>query len=287
MEIPVKSLILMILLAFGMFYGHLQFKNKGTEWGKFLSIVCGISIVITALFANLCTEDSMKKNILREHKYERAQAIVLAKTLAAGYSGVGKCLVVHYPTSTKNITIINRIVEGFKEGFGPLVSEVVTAPIININIDDQQLHDDEWNDFTATDFNTVLRNNQDCDIVIFLLHLPEGDELFDIDIFKLIEDPLNSSGYKKDPNIKYPTVGVFNASLGIIHSLISEKLIKAASIWRPDLAYEENPPPAPDDVQEAFDKRFIMVTPNNIEDIKQKFPNLIPEVENYQEPVFE
>jgi hypothetical protein len=285
MDFPIKSLILMMLLAFGMFYGQLQYKKKGVEWGKFLTISCGIAIIICALIANLCTSSNLKEDILREHKYERAQAITLASHLVSGYSGSGKCLVIHYPASKDNMISINRIVAGFKEGFGNAVSEIITIPIVNINPDTESRPDEEWNMFTANDYNTVIRNNKDCDIVIFLLQLPTEDQLYEIDIFKMVEDPLNPGSYKKDPNITYPTVGIFNSVLDNTHELISENLIKALTIWQPSLTYEENPPPAPDNVQEAFNKRFILVTASNLDSLKEKFPNLFPVIETVEEPV--
>ena len=54
MGFPWGSVVFMLVLAGGMFYGQAQFKRKGAQWGKLLTIVCGILIIITALWTNLC-----------------------------------------------------------------------------------------------------------------------------------------------------------------------------------------------------------------------------------------
>ena len=53
MDIPFAAVAFMMLLAVCMFYGQVLYKKKRVEGGKTLTIVCGILIVLTALYINL------------------------------------------------------------------------------------------------------------------------------------------------------------------------------------------------------------------------------------------
>ena len=118
MDFPLGSIVFMLLLAVGMFYGQAQYKKKRAEWGKLLTIVCGILIIITAMWTNLCRSNIDYKAIDREKGYQEAQCVVLASTLANMYNGSGKCLVIHNPIFNNDTSQIDRFVEAFKQGFG-------------------------------------------------------------------------------------------------------------------------------------------------------------------------
>ena len=85
MGFPIVSVLIMLVLAAGMFYGQAQYKKKKAEWGKTLTILCGILIIVTALYTNLCRSPIDKTAIEREKQYQDAQAIVLAANLAQMY----------------------------------------------------------------------------------------------------------------------------------------------------------------------------------------------------------
>ena len=274
MGFPWGSVVFMLVLAGGMFYGQAQFKRKGAQWGKLLTIVCGISIIITALWTNLCRSTIDIAAIEREKQYQKAQCIVLANTLSTMYNGNGKCLVIHHPVFGKNMTEIQRLVDAFNEGFGGKVTEIRPVPIKVINTNDE-MAEEAMLEMTAEDFNKVINANKDCDVVITLVPLPfSEDQLYQIGIFEMIPDEDNPSIYKKVPDREYPLLGVYNGYVGNLEQLFYDGLIGAMSLWKPNPTIDEKP--VPESVQEAFNKRYLVITPQNIDSIHEKHPSLFP-----------
>ena len=276
MEFPVMSIIVMMILAVGMFYGQAQYKKKRAEWGKTLTIFCGIFIIVTALWTNLCRSPIDRDAIDREREYQRVQAIVLADSLVKMYTGTGrKCLVIHHPVSEKSRGDVDRLVEAFTDGLGDAVDDVVAAPIKDIDMDAEMIPEEAMMEMTAADFNKVIKANSDCDMVISMVPLPfSEDEIYAMDIFKMIEDPDNPNVWIKDPKIKYPLLGIYNGYVGNLEPLFQEKLIGAMTLWRPNPTIDEED--VPDDMMEAFNKRYITITPSSLNSIKGKYPNLFP-----------
>lgn len=264
----------MLLMAACMFYGQSLYKKKGVEGGKTLTIVCGLLIIITAMYINFFKSDVDHSAIIREKEYQRAQAIVLSNTLTNMYSGNGKCLVIQNQVSDAHKPDVDKIVEAFKEGFGGKVTQMVVKPIKEF-AGDEALMEEAMMENTAEDFNKLIRENSDCDVVIIMVPLPNApEELLKMDIFRLIEDPDDKERFIKDPKMKYPLVGVFNGYIGNLETFFLDQLIGAMSLWKPDPTIDEKP--VPENVKNAFDKRYLIVTPDNIIAIKQKFPTLFP-----------
>ena len=130
-------------------------------------------------------------------------------------------------------------------------------------------------EMTAEDFNKVIDANQDCDMVITLVPLPfSEDQLYQIGIFEMIPDEDDPSIYKRVPGKKYPLLGVYNGYVGNLEPLFYDGLIGAMSLWKPNPTIDEQP--IPDSVQEAFNKRYLIITPQNIDSVKEKHPSLFP-----------
>ena len=241
-------------------------KRKKLLVVTFLSIfVLTVSIVYASRTMDSCSID-------RERHYQLVQAKVLAHYLARG--GFGKGLVIHHPVSAREKSdSVDRIVEGFRIGFGGFVTEIVTEPIKNIN--GLAILEEGMTEITADDFNKVIKKHPDCDIIITMVPLPFAeDELYKIDIFNMIEDPQNPGLYIKDPNQRYPRLGVYNGYIGNLVPLFEEKLIAAMTIWRPNPVIDEKP--IPTGWAEAFYKRYIIIAPEFIERSKVRYPSLFP-----------
>ena len=211
----------------------------------------------------------------RERPYQQIQAKVLAQNLLKNHNGNGKCLLIHHPVSKRAMGDILLIQKAVQEGFGESVSEVRLAPIKDIDMDAEFFPEEAMMEMTAKDFNQVIKANKDCDIVISLVPLPFSEkEFYAMDIFKMVEDPENLGTFNKDPKQKYPTVGIYNGYVGNLELIFKEGLIHVMTLWRPNPTIDENP--IPKDLMEAFNKRYLAITPENIEGIKEQYPTLFP-----------
>ena len=276
MDFPVMNIVFMLLLAGGMFYGQSVFRRKRAEWGKTLTIGCAISIIVLTIWTNLFSGPDLDGPRDRENAYMAVQATVLAHNLANMYSGQGKCLVIHEPLMNKGVEDhVERMLSAFKDGFQNRVSEIRAVPIKEVLAGERGLEEEAYMEHKAEDFNKVIQANKDCDMLILLVQLPFSEaDLFEMDPFLMIEDPDNPGGWIKDPKKDYPLVGVFNGFIGNSESLFHDKLLGAMSMWRPNPTIDEQP--VPDDIQEAFNKRYMVVTKDNISDVKEKYPKLFP-----------
>ena len=212
----------------------------------------------------------------KEYAYQAAQAVILGQTLAKQIKKKSKCLVIHHQIIEDDYSNVNRIVAGLKKGLGDKVTEFKKAPIREL--DEKELKNlavETLIEMTAENFNKVVRAHKDCDVVVTLVPMPfSEDEIYAMDIFKMIEDPNKPGFWIKDPKIKYPIFGVFNGYIGNLEPLFLEKLIHALTLWRPNPTIDEKP--VPRDAQKAFDKRYITITPENIDSVKQQYPKLFP-----------
>ncbi len=210
----------------------------------------------------------------REKPYQKVQAFILAKSLAKAHTGNGNCLVIHHPISENGKKHLLPILDSFKEGLNGKIKEIRAVPIIAFPNEDAML-EEAMMEITAEDFNNIITANNDCDMVITMVPIPfSRDEVLKMNNFKMVKSEKEPSKYKKDPNGHYPTFGIYNGYIGNLEFLFEEKLIHAMAIWKPSPTIDEQP--VPKDLQKAFDKRYLIVTPANIVEIKTKYPKLFP-----------
>lgn len=276
MEFPAFQIFMMLLLAGGMFYGQRVYKKKKAEWGKTFTIGCAFGIILLTIYTNLIRKPNTEGPRLINMAYERAQAIVLANQLANMYSGQGKCLVIHGPQYNEaDKESVNHLVSAFKDGFQNRVTEIRAVPIRNVVPGPNGFSEEDMGEFTAEEFNKVIKDNKDCDMIVLLIKLPFSEtELFEMDPFLMIEDPNNPNKWIRDPKKDYPLVGVFNGYIGNSESLFHDNLLGAMTMWRPNPVIDDKE--APEDVKEAFQKRYVVVTNQNIDEMKTKYPTLFP-----------
>ncbi|MCM8530848.1 MAG: hypothetical protein NE330_06790 [Lentisphaeraceae bacterium] len=264
----------MLFLAVIMFYGQIQYKKHKADWGKTLTIICGFIIIATAVWLNLFKSKVDNKAIEREKLYQNAQAMILANTLTNQYAGTGKCLVIHHPVDARNRKDVDRLILAFKDGFGGKLKDVKSVPIKEYDMS-AEMPEEAMMENTAEDFNKILNQYTDYDLVIFMVPLPYSkEELMKINIFKMIPDAEDNTKFVRDPSQFYPLVGVYNGYIGNLEELFYDDLIGAMSLWKPDPTIDELA--VPDNVMDAFSKRYLIITPQTIKGIKDSYPKLFP-----------
>jgi hypothetical protein len=269
------AILIMIIAAVGMIFG-LSKQKAGAPWGKPLAVVC-------ALIALLCAVShivggrgpSMTTVIEREMTYQKVSAQKLAMYLADKHAGA-KALVVIQPTGGQDRE--NPLVAGLKEGFGGKI-EIVQVLEPEIPEEAKKMFAAEmppapeeggaggpgageevvppleyW--FTPALFDKIAEDSKDqADMIITTIGLPQ--------------DPASMRFWAMDPR---PKLAVVSGSVYKLKKAIKSGAIVGAVTYSPAAVYEDKPPPG--DIDKAFDKRFILVTPENVDDVAAKHGDL-------------
>ena len=69
-----------------------------------------------------------------------------------------------------------------------------------------------------------------------------------------------------------PKIALASGSVYRLKDAIKRARVVAAVTYSPDARYSDKPPPS--DLDEAFDKHFLLITPDNIDGVAAKYPEL-------------
>jgi len=227
-------------------------------------VICGIAILVKT---GTLGDNANEKLIQNELKFATATAIILGEELKSNYPNE-KVLVVVDRNFDKN-TRQQKLVEGLKKGLG--TAEVVTdtlvlegrkrdnppvaaapgAPPLPPEEDIMPLEEL----MKASDFDAVIEKNPDCKIVVSLIGLPRDFNMM------------------KTWNLENrPKIALLNADVHLLMPLIRAGYIAAVVSYCPGVKFSEDP--APNDPKAAFDLRYLMVTPKNVDELAQKHQGL-------------
>jgi len=241
------------------------------------SLISVVAILTVYLTINL-PQNKLGEIIVCHAHDPRPQCVILAKSLVKDFDGEGKCLLIHHPISKVERKDLETQIKYFREGFGDTVSEIRPIPIKDLHLDSEIYSEEALFDLSADDFNKVLRENSDCDIVITMVALPNSeDELYKMDCFTMIADPSKPANWIKDPKLNYPRLGIHNGYMGKLEALFLDGLIHSMSLWRPDPELKQTREELKKlPIQEQFDLRYLLIEKDNLEEIKSKYPKLFP-----------
>ncbi|MEA2013488.1 MAG: hypothetical protein U9O87_10505 [Verrucomicrobiota bacterium] len=181
---------------------------------------------------------------------------------------LGKYLTEEYPDSkiviiysSISVTKIQQLrLEGLRKGLSDdceIIKQVGLPFYIPGGIPQCMISLNEF--LKAKDFNDVFLENEDADMFISLVGLPE-------DLNKM-------SLWEIESEVKRPKLIVFGGDVSILKEAIINDYIQALIVYRQmDNSVNKLPP---DNLKEAFSRRFMLITPKNIENLIKKYPILI------------
>jgi hypothetical protein len=233
-------------------------------------LVCALTILIKSMGSG-----ETKQLIANEMYYARASAEVLGRKLAAAHPGA-KALVIVEDKKITNEHLKNRL-EALKLGLGTAVTVVdVDSPDLNLGKVPPEGIDDLAGDpgapappappqdmmmmmpiqemMLAIHFDDMITRHPECSLIISFIGLPR--DVGDMAIWGL------------DPETR-PKLALLQGEVHALKNAITSGAISAAVAYRPDAKFDEAAPPK--DIQEAFDKRYILITPENLEEIEAKY----------------
>ena len=112
----------------------------------------------------------------------------------------------------------------------------------------------------AANFDAMLKRHPECNLIISLIGLPmdvENMEIWDAE---------------ETPETPKPKIALMDANIYNLKAAISSGIVIGTVTYSPAAKYDESKPPA--DIKQAFDKRFLLVTPENVEAIATQHTGL-------------
>jgi hypothetical protein len=259
---------LMILCAIGMVYANAQYKKKGMVWGRPVAGAFGILAVLFALMkigydASGCKDSGVREKIKdREFVYLEAQMKTLGKHLGPAFQG-STALVIHSPITEWSKERHKVMMDALKQGLdGRVAIAAEESSVPQTAAGGQEAMLLEEMELTAEHFESVMAKHPDCDLVLSLVGLPWN--------FKEMK-----FWAVKDPEKRQKLVLV-NASLYELKPAFRAGYVVAAVITNPDFRYSIDAK-TPSDYIQAFDERYLLVHPGNIDEIHQRFPKVFKE----------
>ena len=195
-------------------------------------------------------QESMKS---REEEYQKIMTKKLGLYIKENYAGKKAVVIIDPYLNVENPPNL----EGLKAGLGNDVeiTEIIKPKTLE-STDSKKpgtlIPQEKW--FTVKEFNNLLAG-KDFDICITLIGLPADTQMID-----------------KDLNIealKGKKVFIGGGSIYNLKQAIVDSAITAAVFYKTDPIYDDKP--IPSNLDEAFDKRYALITKDNIEQHKTLF----------------
>lgn len=262
-------LVVMLVSAGGMVFS-LSKQKSGAEWGKPLAIVFALIALVCAIMNITKGGSASTQNLIKnELAYQQIQGEKLGIYLAKKYPDSNVLLLLD--PAKKNSTQPDSIVEGLKKGLGTLPVKEVYPTIPESDIreymgdmppDEMAMEDmlpptEIWLKPAAFQ-DLIFKDGKGCDLVITTIGLPENPQ------------PMTKlwSAIKADKlKLAIAVGGVYD-----LQKAISAGMICAAVSYNPEAPFENKRPPK--DLDEAFDKRYLLITPDNLDQITSDHPKL-------------
>ena len=248
----------MIVAAIGALFGWSNSK-KGAEWGQPVTIVCALIAIVAAfwgIFRQIRGSDQLDA-IDREKAFQQFQTEKLGRYVAEKYAGK-KVVLIYAPRVT--IEKDNAFI-GFTRGLGDKVSwEKVQVPLPPGTTDDTYIDPIEfW--FDCKKFDETVAGH-DADLYVTFCGMP-------------LKAKCDKSGTwslpSKAAKAKFVVANGTARLAEITQFIINGGIIGTVS-YKPDGIFDESP--CPKKLDDAFDMRYIMVTPENIKDYMNQYPEL-------------
>lgn len=227
-----------------------------------LVIVCAVIILMKT---GVLGDQGTQKIIQNEFTYTKSSYITLGKYIADKLPNSKILLITDKPR--QNDTRTPQLLDAFKQGLGGKATVSVTeTPAIAWPEGRPQPKPEEMDMIplqemmTAQSFNDLMTKYPDCNLVVSFIGLPNDVE--------------NMQVWTMDPE-KRPKLCLINGAYHNLKSAVQSGIVAAIVAVNPSAKFTDEAAPA--DVKAAFDKRYILITPENIEKIAQTYANMFQE----------
>ncbi len=227
-----------------------------------LVIICAVVILMRT---GVLGDQGTQKIIQNEFTYTKSSYVTLGKYIADKIPGAKILLITDKPR--QNDTRTPMLLDAFKQGLGGKATVAITeTPAIAWPEGRPQPKPEEMDMIplqemmTAQSFNDLMAKYQDCNLVVSFIGLPNDVENLQI--------------WTMDPE-KRPKMALINGAYHNLKSAVQSGIVAAIVAVNPKAKFTDEA--APTDVKAAFDKRYILITPDNIDKIAQEYGNMFQE----------
>ncbi len=280
-----STIIRVVIMAIGAIIAIVGMnKSKGgAVWGQPLAVCGAIIAIIAALWGikRTIAGDDMKEARDREIEYQRIQTRELGKYLGDKFAGSKVVVMVdpmlRFDMYGDSIQREDPILEGLKQGLAnklTITAEIfpkmpvkekkapVTGPDGEIMpMDDMMEPMEMW--FTAEKFKEILPAKDSYDIFITLIGIPSMGNVASV---------MRDLAGKKLVLVGGDTMSMGKLFMAGERQASVAPVAAAAVTYNPKAIYDDKP--IPKNPKEAFDKRYLLITPENFESIKNEHSNL-------------
>lgn len=256
MTIKLLIAFAVMFAALGGIYNYWQKKNSYyTVHIAFLSIIIISCTVFVLYYTNIVGSYAYKRLYSDELIFSNSRGFAMGRYLAGKFPG-GKALVIAGEDYKKN-KMETGLIEELEKGFGPQIKLIAVE---SLDIIQKYLPYEQVKPINqimkAVDFDIVIDRHPECNIIVSLIGLP--DDVKYMKIWQMEEK-------------KRPKVAVLNGYLFMLGGAIKVGYVCAAAAQKNGSITDEAPPSNP---EKAFNMRYILVTPENIDEMAKKYKKL-------------
>jgi hypothetical protein len=221
-------------------------------------IICAVTILMKT---GVLGDQGTQKIIANELTYAKAGYFMLGKELAATAPNSKTLLIVEKTRANDERT--PALIQAFKDGAaGKLNITAMVTPTVTWPEGRQPKPEEmdmmPMNEMLkAKDYNDVINKHTDCNLIVSFIGLP-----MDVEELTLWSMPAD----------KRPKLGLINCAYHNLKTAIKAGVVAAVVGINPTAKFDEQP--APKDPQAAFDRRYILITPENVVKISETYKNM-------------
>ncbi|HCE42972.1 MAG TPA: hypothetical protein DET40_05445 [Lentisphaeria bacterium] len=191
-----------------------------------------------------------------ESRYNFCKGFVLGKYLAEKYPDRKAMIIVppDYELNFRQKELVDSIVKGFGDSITLEAIEEIAVDLSRYQ-KGKSPHIEEI--MTAEDFDYAFNKHRDCEVVVSIIGVPKDIE------------KMRVWGMK---DYERPKIALLNSSTKYLESAIKGKYVVASVHYIP--GFKAKTTILPSSPEKVFENRYILVTPENVEQIKRQYDKL-------------
>ncbi|MFA6292057.1 MAG: hypothetical protein WC637_09765 [Victivallales bacterium] len=240
-------------------------KQNTSAIAKPMAVVLMIVVIVCAVVLLMKTgvlgDQGTQKIIANELTYAKAGYFILGKQLGEKAPGASTLLIVE--KARDNDDRSPALLQAFKDGSAGKLKIAATATPSVTWPEGKQPKPEEMDMMPlnemlkAKDYNDVINKYPDCTLIVSFIGLPNDVE--------------NLNVWSMPPD-KRPKLGLINCAYQNLKNAIQSGAVLAVVGINPTAKFDEQP--APKEPKAAFDRRYIMITPENVVQIGDTYKNM-------------